>query len=112
MFLPLAYGLKSIKGYLNPPDPEPVSSAPIESSSENPEEENQRPKTEETTPLLSLVDHFLEKEKEILNTSSVFNMSLPKVKDQEKESVYGYVHAVSGPGNHCFFYITRISCVY
>ena len=101
MFLPLAYGLQSIKDYLNPPDPELVLSAPVESSSENPEEENHSPKTE-TTPSLSLVDHFVEKEKEILNTSSVFNMSLPKVKDQEKESVYGYVHAVSGPGNHCF----------
>lgn len=26
------------------------------------------------------------------------NMSLPKIKDEEKESTFGYVHAVSGPG--------------
>ena len=25
-------------------------------------------------------------------------MDLPKVKDEEKESSYGYVHGVSGPG--------------
>lgn len=26
------------------------------------------------------------------------NMSLPKIRDEEKERVLGYVHAVSGPG--------------
>ena len=27
--------------------------------------------------------------------------NLPKVRDAEKESLYGYVHAVSGPGKLC-----------
>lgn len=26
---------------------------------------------------------------------------LPKVRDQDKEEEYGYVHAVSGPGKFC-----------
>lgn len=25
-------------------------------------------------------------------------MSLPKIRDEDKEASYGYVHAVSGPG--------------
>jgi len=27
--------------------------------------------------------------------------NLPRVRDVEKESTYGYVHAVSGPGKSC-----------
>lgn len=35
-------------------------------------------------------------------------MSLPKVKDVEKESTYGYVYGVSGPG-WCIVVIQRIA---
>lgn len=38
---------------------------------------------------------------------------LPKIQDEERESQFGYVHGVSGPGGaylHYFLFISIMSC--
>ena len=30
--------------------------------------------------------------------------NLPKIQDEERESMFGYVYGVSGPGNFCCYF--------
>lgn len=53
-------------------------------------------------------DPVQEPQQDIVEHKKTFKMSLPKIKDEEKESTYGYVHAVSGPGMFHIIWIIKV----